>query len=405
MTREFSVRRGAETALRENQAQLTQFLDSLPIGAVVVDATGHASFANTTALSMFGAASLTDLSNRTHETMVPLWQESDHEPLRSEEDPMRAALRGLAAQREGLEIHFGETRIPIEISAAPVFDSNGNVAYAIATFSDITERQRARSAMQLARQAAEDSNRAKSDFLARMSHELRTPLNSVIGFANILLKNKAGNLREQDENYLQRVLDNGKHLLVLINDILDLSKIESGKVQVEWEAVDLNVLLSQTVQQLETQAKPRVALSVDVPPGLDPVTTDSARLRQIIINLVGNALKFTQDGSVTVAVDTEPGTQRPARIRVKDTGIGIPADRLNAIFDAFEQAERTTARQYGGTGLGLPISRALCELLGYTLTVSSEVGAGTEFAIDLLAEEKRRSTIGSAGDDTADAAF
>jgi PAS domain S-box-containing protein len=392
MSREFNVRRSAETALRENQAQLTQFLDSLPIGAVVVDATGETTFANTTALSMFGTSSVPELANREGDTLMPLWRGDDHRELHPADDPMRAALRGLAAQREGLEIHVGETRIPIEISAAPVFDSSGNVAFAIATFSDITERQRTRAAMQLARQAAEDSNRAKSDFLARMSHELRTPLNSVIGFANILLKNKTGNLREQDVTYLSRILDNGKHLLVLINDILDLSKIESGKVEVEWEPVDLATILSQIVQQLETQTKPGVMLSAQVPPGLEPLTSDSARLRQIATNLLGNALKFTQDGSVTVSVDVEPGTRRASRIRVTDTGIGIPPDRLNAIFDAFEQAERTTARQYGGTGLGLPISRALCELLGYTLTVTSEVGAGTEFVIDLLAEEKRRAT-------------
>jgi PAS domain S-box-containing protein len=386
MAREFTVRRVAETAVREGQAQLTQFLDSLPIGAVVIDAAGQPSFANTTALSMLGAATLHDLTDRSHETLIPLWREDDHASLRSSEDPMRAALRGLAAQREGLELQIGAgTRIPIEISAAPVFDSNGNVAFAIATFSDITERVRARHATELARQAAEDSNRAKSDFLARMSHELRTPLNSVIGFANILLKNRNANLQDQDLDYLKRIHSNGRHLLVLINDILDLSKIESGKVQVEWETVDLAALLSDTVQQLEPQARPEVMLSADVPPGTHSLRSDPARLRQILINLVGNALKFTQTGSVTIAVETDEGMM-PARIRVTDTGIGIPQDRLNAIFDAFEQADRTTSREYGGTGLGLPISRALCELLGYALTVHSEPGVGTEFVIDLLAQ-------------------
>ncbi len=401
MVRQFSERRRAETAVREGQAQLTQFLDSLPIGAFVIDASGQPSFANTTALSMMGAASLHELNTRPHETMIPLWREEDHSPLPAAEDPMRAALRGLAAQREGLEIHVGsDTRIPIEISAAPVFDSNGSVAFAIATFSDITERQRARAAMQLARQAAEDSNRAKSDFLARMSHELRTPLNSVIGFANILLKNKGGTLREQDQTYLTRILDNGKHLLLLINDILDLSKIESGKVQVEWEDVDLHAVLLQTVQQLETQARPGVSLEAVVPEGIETITSDAARLRQIAFNLIGNALKFTREGYVRISVDAEPGTQRPTRIRVKDSGIGIPPDRLQAIFDAFEQADRSTARQYGGTGLGLPISRALCELLGYTLTVRSEPGAGTEFVIDLHPGDKRR----TAEDGVADGA-
>ena len=400
--REFGVRRRAEAALRESQAQLAQFLDSLPIGAFVVDARGEPTFANTTALSMLGAASLRDLDHIPHETALPLWKQDDHGQLAAPQDPMRVALRGLAAKQEGLELHAGETRIPIEISAAPVFDSNGEVAYAIAAFADVTERQRARETMEAARQAAEDSNRAKSDFLARMSHELRTPLNSVIGFANILLKNKAGNLRDQDVGYLERVLDNGKHLLLLINDILDLSKIEAGKVQLEWERVDLAHVLTETVHQLEPQARSTVALGVDIPAGLEPVTSDSARLRQIIINLVGNALKFTQEGSVTVRVEASPGTKRPLYIKVRDTGIGIPRERLAAIFEAFEQADHTTSRQFGGTGLGLPISRALCELLGYTLSVSSDAGQGTEFCIDLRAEEKRRMTAAATG--AADAA-
>jgi signal transduction histidine kinase len=389
VAREFAVRRRAETAMRESQAQLSQFLDSLPIGAFVIDAHGRPSFANTTALTMLGAGTIDDLDITTPGSTLPLWREGQGSAVEAADDPMRAALRGLAARREGLELRTGETHIPIEISAAPVFDSSGNVAYAIAAFSDITERVRARQALQDATRAAEDSNRAKSDFLARMSHELRTPLNSVIGFANILLKNKAGRLGEQEISYLQRVLDNGKHLLLLINDILDLSKVEAGKVQVEWESVALQPLLQDIVHQLEPQARNGVRLAAEPKTGLETITSDSARLRQILINLIGNALKFTEAGSVVVSVDTVPGTRRPSIIRVSDTGIGIPAERLASIFEAFEQADRSTARQYGGTGLGLPISRALCELLGYTLTVSSEVGVGTQFCIDLLTDVNR----------------
>ncbi|HEX6695085.1 MAG TPA: ATP-binding protein [Longimicrobiales bacterium] len=401
VAREFAVRRRAETAMRESQAQLSQFLDSLPIGAFVIDAHGRPSFANTTALTMLGAGTIDDLDIVTPGMTIPLWRDGQNTAVDAADDPMRAALRGLAARREGLELRTGETHIPIEISAAPVFDSNGNVAYAIAAFSDITERVRARQALQDATRAAEDSNRAKSDFLARMSHELRTPLNSVIGFANILLKNKGGRLGEQEISYLQRVLDNGKHLLLLINDILDLSKVEAGKVQVEWETVALQPLLQDIVHQLETQARNGVRLAVEMKTGLVPITSDSARLRQILINLVGNALKFTEAGSVVVSVDTVPGTRRPSIIRVSDTGIGIPAERLGSIFEAFEQADRSTARQYGGTGLGLPISRALCELLGYTLTVSSDVGVGTQFCIDLLADVNKARTEET--NETADA--
>jgi signal transduction histidine kinase len=177
----------------------------------------------------------------------------------------------------------------------------------------------------------------------------------------------------------------------LINDILDLARVESGKMQVEWDRVDLGTLVADTVRQIETQAREGVVVSI-VAPTLDPIHSDAGRLRQILINLVGNALKFTDAGRVTVTVDVEPGTNVASRIRITDTGPGIPPDRLHAIFEAFEQADRSTETRYGGTGLGLSISRALCALLGYTLSVKSEPGHGSEFTIDLLAEQKRRLT-------------
>src|SRR5690606_9416251 len=205
-----------------------------------------------------------------------------------------------------------------------------------------------------AKEAAETASRTKSDFLARMSHELRTPLNSVIGFANILLKNRTGNLREQDITYLDRIRDNGRHLLLLINDILDLSKIEAGRLEVELELIDPAARVKEVAQQFEVQVRDRpLELRIDVPTTVAPIHSDPARMRQVLMNLVGNAVKFTERGSVTVAIDTERKTARPLRIRVRDTGIGIPPDRLDAIFDAFEQAESSTARKYGGTGLGL----------------------------------------------------
>jgi signal transduction histidine kinase/CheY-like chemotaxis protein len=281
-------------------------------------------------------------------------------------------------------VRVGERYIPVQLSAAPIYDASGKIVYTIAAFSDVTDRKRAESALRAAKEAAEAANRTKSDFLARMSHELRTPLNSVIGFANILLKNRGGNLRDQDAAYLNRISDNGRHLLLLINDILDLSKIEAGKIEVLNQNLDLKELVEDVVGQFEVQVRERpVELRVQIPNGLAPITTDPARLRQVLINLVGNAVKFTERGQVLVTVDVTGETARPARIRVVDTGVGIPEERLGAIFDAFEQAESSTARKYGGTGLGLPISKALCELLGYTLAVNSRVGSGTEFIIDL----------------------
>jgi signal transduction histidine kinase/DNA-binding response OmpR family regulator len=232
---------------------------------------------------------------------------------------------------------------------------------------------------------AVEANRAKSEFLANMSHELRTPLNSVIGFANILLKNKGRNLQSDDLTFLDRIVANGKHLLSLINQILDLSKIEARKVELELAPVPLDAMVREVVAQLEGQVRGRdVRLLVELPPAVAPFETDAAKLKQVLINLVGNAIKFTEKGRVTVRVVADPATGRPTRIDVADTGIGIPTERLGQIFEAFQQADPSTARKFGGTGLGLTISQALCQLLGYRIEVASEVNKGSTFRIILV---------------------
>ncbi|MEN9572163.1 MAG: hypothetical protein RL514_18 [Verrucomicrobiota bacterium] len=230
--------------------------------------------------------------------------------------------------------------------------------------------------------AAEAASRTKSEFLANMSHELRTPLNSVIGFGNILLKNKAGNLRAEDVAFLDRILANGKHLLGLINEILDLSKIEARKVELVLAPVALEQLVTEIIATQEVQLRGRpVKLLMELPPKVAPLQTDATRLKQVLLNLVGNALKFTETGNVTVRLLVHPKTLRPRRLEVADTGIGIPLDRQAAVFEAFQQADSSTSRKFGGTGLGLTISRALCELLGCRLGLQSELGRGTTFSI------------------------
>ena len=217
-----------------------------------------------------------------------------------------------------------------------------------------------------------------------MSHELRTPLNSVIGFAGILLKNKTGNLRPSDLNFLERIQANGKNLLVLINEILDLSKIEARRVELQLAPVVLDVLVRETIAQQEGLVRDRpVQLLAELPARVAPVQADAEKLRQVIINLIGNALKFTEQGNVTVRVVTDPADAQPVRLEVIDTGIGIPPEKLGVIFEAFQQADASTARKYGGTGLGLTISQALCRLMGFRIEVASEVGRGSTFSVIL----------------------
>ena len=246
---------------------------------------------------------------------------------------------------------------------------------------DLTDKHVAQRALEEARAAAESASRAKSAFLARMSHELRTPLNSIIGFARIVRRSRDSQLADRDRLFLERVQAGGEHLLTLVNDILDLSKIEAGKVELVLEPVDLAQLAREVLSLFESQVVDRpVALDLDVPVGPAMVTGDVARLRQVLVNLLGNAVKFTPRGSITVRVRADADGNAQS-IAVEDTGIGIALDRQARIFDAFEQADGETSHRYGGTGLGLAISRMLAEQMGCSLAVQSMPGRGSTFTL------------------------
>jgi len=276
----------------------------------------------------------------------------------------------------------GELR-HLELFFSPIRDQEDS-AGVVVFGKDITRRRRAEVDLVSAKNEAEAANRAKSHFLANMSHELRTPLNSVIGFANILLKNKKKNLKSSDLGFLDRIQVNGKHLLGLINEILDLAKIESGRMELDLMMVDVASLAHEALALVEGQVRSReaeVKVWVEAPDAAEEIETDPAKLKQVIVNLVGNALKFTESGEIAVRLEVDEATGKPTSLSVIDTGIGIPEERLGAIFEAFQQAEAGTARQFGGTGLGLAISRSMCLLMGYDLTVESVVGQGTTFKI------------------------
>jgi signal transduction histidine kinase len=299
----------------------------------------------------------------------------------------RAARRIEAEQGMVLRQRRDETRVRLRISmlVLGIAFAAAFALTAVATFRverEMADRRAAELKALEARELAEAASRTKSDFLASISHELRTPLNSIIGFANVLLKNRNGTLGDQELLFLQRIRDNGTHQLHLIDDLLDLSAIEAGKQRLVITSVSLEELVRDTVGQLEGRVTSKeVVLRVDLPTRMLPVETDSRKLRQVLINLVGNALKFTPTGSVRVSVQVSPTTLRPLRIDVTDTGIGIPANRLEAIFAPFEQVENGMSQK--GTGLGLTIARSLCHLMGYRLTVESEVGKGSTFSIHL----------------------
>jgi signal transduction histidine kinase len=289
----------------------------------------------------------------------------------------RLRERSLAERRS---LRRATSLIAVSFLAAVVL----GLAAALLVARDVERRLRAEEEAKHAKEVAEAASRAKSEFLAMMSHELRTPLNSVIGFSNVLLRNRQGNLRERDLLYLQRIRAGGQHLLSLINEVLDLSKVEAGRMRVERAPVALDTLVEDTIASFEGQIRDRpISLDAEIPPHLTPLMADPAKLLQVLTNLIGNAIKFTERGRVLVRIAADPASRRPLRIEVIDTGIGIPMNRQAAIFEAFEQADSSTARQFGGTGLGLAVSKSLCDLMGYALDVRSEVGVGSVFSIGL----------------------
>jgi len=231
-------------------------------------------------------------------------------------------------------------------------------------------------------QQLEIANRHKSEFLANMSHELRTPLNAVIGFSEVLIERMFGEVNPKQEEYLQDILSSGKHLLSLINDILDLSKIEAGRMELEAQPFDLPAALDNALTLIkERAARNSIALDVHVDPRIGEILADERKIKQVLLNLLSNAVKFTPEGGKITMSAVMNG--RSIEISVADTGIGIAAADQETVFEEFRQVGTDYARKREGTGLGLALARRLVELHGGTLSLQSELGKGSTFTFTI----------------------
>jgi PAS domain S-box-containing protein len=307
------------------------------------------------------------------------------------------------AMREPYEIEFrfvlagGEIKWILQRGVGTEPGEDGQPKYLEGFSIDITTRKEIEHALEQAKDSAEAANRAKSDFLAMISHEIRTPMNGVLGMTSVLLETP---LSPDQHRSATTIRDSAESLLHIINDVLDFSKLEAQKMEFEDIAFDLHSLLDYSIEIIQPRAKAKgLALKLDIAPDVPRhLTSDPGRIRQVALNLLGNAVKFTSSGSVTarVTISTDAGARR-LRIEVIDTGVGIPADRLDRLFRSFSQTDASVSRQYGGTGLGLAISKKITECMGGTIGVHSVKGQGSTFWFEVpvqnaSAEEASRSS-------------
>ena len=305
-------------------------------------------------------------------------------------EEIRAALREQRGCRVSLTNHRKDgTLFWNDLTLSPVWDTLGRLTHYVGVQTDITARKRAEEALTEARDAAEVANSAKSQFLANMSHELRTPLNAVILYSELLQEDAEDAGLTTFIPDLEKIRTAGKQLLSLINDVLDLSKIEAGKMEVYRESCDLSTLVQDVASTiLPLVEKKHNTLTVECAPDVGDIDTDVTKVRQVLFNLLGNASKFTKEGTISLVVrrEVEAEGREWITLRVSDTGIGMTAAQMGKLFQPFSQGDASTTRTYGGTGLGLTITRTFCEMLGGAIAVESQPGKGATFSVRLPAQ-------------------
>jgi PAS domain S-box-containing protein len=356
-------------------------MESAPDATVIVGADGRIVFANAQVERFFQYAR-EELIGQPIEMLVPDRFRKRHIHHRGDY-AREPRVRGMGV---GLDLHGRRkdgTEFPVEISLSPI--RVGSDLFVVSAIRDVTERKAVERELHEKNLALEEANSSKDRFLATMSHELRTPLNAIIGFTGTLLMKLPGPLTAEQEQQLKIVQSSARHLLSLINDILDLAKVESGKVELSFEPVSIPSVVAEVADSMRSFAHQK-KLTLDLPAGKADlvVISDRRALRQIIINLVNNAIKYTERGGVLIDLEAhKTGGRSHATVTVTDTGIGIRKEDQNRLFQAFEQLDPSSTRRFEGAGLGLYLSHKLATLIGGSLSFESEYGSGSTFMLTI----------------------
>jgi len=391
---EVNERVRAEEALSQERKMLRTLIDNVPDFMYVKDAGSRFIVANAALAHSMNLKSPEELLQKTDFDFYP--EELAKAYYADEQNVIRAKQPLFNREEECVE--DGGNRIWLLTTKVPLYDKEGRVTGLAGVGRNITHFKKVQEEMQKAREAAEAASRAKSEFLANMSHEIRTPLNGVMGMTDLALETE---LTPEQREYLETVKMSSDSLLTVINDILDFSKIEAGKIDLEDTDFNLRDNLESTLKTLALRADEKgLELMCEVAPEVPEVVRgDSTRLRQIVINLVGNAIKFTDKGEIAVKVQIESKENGDCicRFTVADTGIGVPENKRELIFAPFSQADTSTTRKYGGTGLGLTISTRLVQMMGGRIWVESEMGRGSQFhfTVRLGASEAKEIKLGT----------